>query len=414
MSSADWRQHKSVEGKMKKSGVASFGFTLILGVSLAIGPAQASGSGETPPTVSTPAVDPSDPIAAYRAYEAAVNAGNLQEAATQAHRAWQLAETKWGDTQANTASLAYKAAWSAALIGKGSDRIDAAQRAVNLAALGKDTYTSDDAKFLLAYAQFLALPNEERANNFEPLSVAARAVEGTWNDVLIIDALINSAYASVGYYRGHKTIDLADRALAAITRLKPDDNTQKAVAYNLRGQGRIFTRRNSDEARADFVQARVLYGPMRRTDDTTWGHLAAWEAAAQAVVHSNVAAGERTGSRISRQSGRPIRLNEAQTRAIYGGDFSACDQVKRKHSVGSSVQYPQGAIHRGIVAGIVVRTDIAPDGTTQNVRLLGAVPGQRFGESAVRGVRTWHYEVPEGTPAKCMFDRDIYLSFSIG
>jgi TonB family protein len=399
---------------MRKSELVSLGLSLIMGASLMIGPAQASGSGETPTTVSASAVDPADPIAAYRAYEAAVNAGNLQDAATQAHRAWQLAETKWGATRANTASLAFNAAWSAALIGKGPERIDAAQRAVDLAELGKDAYPADDAKFLLAYARFLALPTEERANNFEPLSVAARAVEGTWNDFLIIDALVNSAYASVGYSRGRKTMDLADRALAVITRLKPDDNNQKAVAYTLRGQGRLFTRRDYDEAMADFVQARVLYGPMRRTDDTTWGHLAAWEAAARSLGLSNNEVGERTGTRIARRSGRPISLDEAQTRAIYGDDYSKCDQVKRKTSIGSSVQYPQEAINRGIVAGIVVRTDIGADGRTQNVRLLGAVPGQMFGEAALRGVRTWRYEVPEGTPAKCMVDRDVYMSFAIG
>jgi hypothetical protein len=239
-----------------------------------------------------------DPLVFYRAYNDAVNAGRLQDAASNATRAWQAAETKWGASNPNTAGLAFNAAWSAALVDKSPERLDAAKRAVELAPTATASYSPEEARFLLAYAEYFSVETKDRPAEAPKLAAAAQAVENTWGDYLIVNALINAASMSAGPRRGRSTISIAERALVAIDRLAPNDGNFRALALLARAQGRLSANIDQEEAVADLIQARVAYGPMRAVDDKTWGSLAAWEMASRSVVASLNNFQQTTGSRL--------------------------------------------------------------------------------------------------------------------
>jgi hypothetical protein len=368
--------------------------------------------------VTNPSIN-TDPIVAYNAYNEAVNAGKLADAARFATEAWQLGEAKWGSNSANTAGLAFNAAWSAALVGKSVERMDAARRAVELAPIATSSYSAQEAQFLLAYAEFFAADTNGRQAAARKLSAAALPVEGTWNDYLIINALVTSANLGSGRNYGRETIAIADRALAAIDRLSPNDTENRALAYLARAQGRLTAGIDREEALADVIQARVAYGPMRGVDDTSWGVLAAWEIAINSVLITTANIEMTTGTRVAPRSSRSLQMTPEQGKRV---NFSPndeltnpveCTGIVRIKRIGDEVIYPPSAINDYRVAGVLLRVNLNPDGSVVAPRLLGAVPAGAFADNAVRAISTWRYTIPANTPAACLKDKDVGVSFVI-
>jgi tetratricopeptide (TPR) repeat protein len=375
---------------------------------------------QTPSLVSVSSTSTnSDPLVAYNAYNEAVNAGKLPEAATFGNLAWQLAEAKWGSSNPNTAGLAFNAAWSSALIGKSAERIDAARRAVELAPIATASYSVQEAQFLLAYGEYFAADQNGRLVAARKLSAAAQPVEGTWNDFLIINALISSANMGVGSNFGRATIAVADRALAVIDRLAPNDTTNRALAYLARGRGRLTAGIDREEAVADFVQARLAYGPMRGVDDLSWGTLAAWETASRSVLTTINNFLQTTGSRIASRTRRALDMTPEQLKLIYAEATDdplnplKCEGVRRDPSVGENIKYPNGEANDYRVAGVVVRINLNSDGTVIAPRLLGAVPPGSFGTNAATAISGWKYIIPADTPAACLKNKEIIVNFVI-
>jgi hypothetical protein len=388
-----------------------------LAVAAIASPAMAQTSSSPPTAVIAPNTDP---LVAYRAYNQALETGTLEDAARYATQAWQLAEAKWGPTNPNTGGLAFNAAWSAALVGKSTERMDAAKRAVELVATSGDAYALPEAQFLLAYAEFFATDMKDRPKMAPKLAEATAPVEATWRDYLVVNALINAAVQGAVNGRGRATIRVAERTLVAIDRLTPTDNNSRALALLARAQGRLMARDDQEEAVADLIQARVLYGPMRSVDDSTWGSLAAWETASRSVVKTVDNFNQTTGSRIAPRTSRPMQMTADQMRIIYGKETVAelapvqCRSVVRRRKVGREISYPPGEARDLRVAGVVVRHDLDAQGRAVNVRLLGAVPPGPFCDNAMAAISTWVYTLPANAPTVCVKDRDISVSFVIG
>lgn len=370
-------------------------------------------------STSTSTSNNTDPMVPYRAYAAAVNSNNLADAARFGSEAWQLAEAKWGSTSANTAGLAYNAAWSAALAGKSSDRLDAAKRAVELAPIATESYSLQEAQFLLAYAEFFAIEQKDRDKAAPKLAAAALPVEATWNDYLLINALVNAAIMGSDRSRGGSTIAIADRALSAIDRLNPNDGNSRSLALLARAQGRLSQESDLEEAVADLIQARVAYGAMRTADDRTWGKLAAWEVASRSFLTTTENLRFTTGSRLTLRTKRPLDMTPEQAAIVFqrAGSLDIvegqCEGVKRINRVGDDIAYPTGEASNLRVAGVVIRFDLDATGNVINPRLLGAVPEGRFSDNAMRAIRTWRFALPANANPQCLKDKDISFSFTI-
>jgi TonB family protein len=402
-----------------KSGLIVLAVSLLQSTSIAQTNNSQAASASQPVAYAMATTSDVDPIALYKSYDEAVNANRLTDAARFANDAWQAAEAKWGAGNPNTGALAYNAAWSAALIGKSADRVDAARRAIALITPTTAAYTAKDAQFLLAYGEFFATPEGDRAAAAPKLAAAASEVEATWGDFLIVNALVSSANVGATSGRSRATIETADRALATIERLTPNDTNSRVMALFARAKGRLLSGRARDEAVADLVQARVAYGPMKVVDDKTWGALAAWELAIRSVVRTAQINQTYTGTRISTATQRPVDMTPEQYKIVTANPFSPpkisgqCDGVTRNMRIGNDIAYPVGAANEFQVAGVIIRTDLNADGSTTNTRLLGAVPAGAFGENALRAVSTWKYSMPEGAPSVCRSDRDISVNFII-
>lgn len=360
-----------------------------------------------------------DPLAAYKSYNEALDAGRIREAAGFAAQAWQAAEAKWGASNGNTAGLAYNAAWSSALIGKSAERLDAARRAVELAPGATQSYSLQEAQFLLGYAEYFATDAKDRPRAAAKLAQAALPVENTWEDFLVVNALVSAAFSGASVAQGRTTIAIAERALVALERVSPNDSENRVLALFARAQGRLISRTDQAEAVADLIQARVSYGRMRNPDDKGWGALAAWETAARSVVMSNNSSFSQTGSRISPRTSRPLKLTEEQERIINApleanGQDVDCEGVKRDRRVGADIQYPPGAARNFEVAGVILRHDMDVNGRVINARLLGAVPAGEFGEQALQAVRGWKYELPVNLPSQCLIGKNVSVNFVLG
>ncbi|MFN8732785.1 MAG: hypothetical protein ACK5ZD_06445, partial [Hyphomonadaceae bacterium] len=243
-----------------------------------------------------------DPMIAYRAYDQAVAEGKLTDAAAYAQVAWKNAETTWGPTNANTAGLAFNAAWSLALIGKAPEGLEPAKRAVELAEVGAKAYQASEAQFLLAYAEFEAAEKGEQRKKLDVLDKAAKALEASWCDMLVADALIKASILASVTAQSTKGANLAERSLAEVTRLSPNQNDRLSMVYLARALSKLADKRTMRAAYEDIVKARVLYGQKKAPEDRTWGMLSAWEMVARGLIQSTSGSSEVVGTRIGRPS----------------------------------------------------------------------------------------------------------------
>ncbi|OYU75381.1 MAG: hypothetical protein CFE32_14520, partial [Alphaproteobacteria bacterium PA3] len=230
-----------------------------------------------PSSADSPNPSSTDPMVSYRAYDQAVAEGKLTDAAVHAQEAWKRAEAAWGPTNPNTAGLAFNAAWSLALVGKAPDGMDAAKRAVELADVGAKAYKANEAQFLLANAELRAAPDRQKRQKAEALGEAAKAVEGSWGDTLIVDALVESSITLSTMGRSKMGAELAARSATELDRLLPNDQPRRAMTLLARAVSQLADQDKVPSAYSDIIDARLAYGKMRRPDDAMWGMLSAWE-----------------------------------------------------------------------------------------------------------------------------------------
>jgi hypothetical protein len=356
-----------------------------------------------------------DPMIAYRAYDQAVAEGKLTDAAAYAQVAWKNAETTWGPTNANTAGLAFNAAWSLALIGKAPEGLEPAKRAVELAEVGAKAYQASEAQFLLAYAEFEAAEKGEQRKKLDVLDKAAKAVEGSWGDMLVADALIKASILASVTAQNTKGANLAERSLAEVTRLSPNQNDRLSMVYLARAISKLADKRTMRAAYEDIVKARVLYGQKKAPDDRTWGMLSAWEMVARGLIQSTSGSSEVVGTRIGRPSSEPRKYTDEESAKVFTKRPAECDGISKlkRRPVGRDIEPMRVSYFSVNLGGVHAVIDLGPDGRVLNPRVTGVVPDQSYAEATLKGISTWQYELPANAPAACLKDYNITVVFSM-
>ena len=382
---------------------ASFlvGFSLIAG---AFGPAGA----ET--------ADPkaqSDPLVAYTAYTQAIKAGKVVEAAQQAQVAWQQAELAWGKT-ANTAGLAYNAAWSLALIGKAKEGLPAAQRAVELAPLAAESSMAAEAQFLLANAEFDAANLDNKSRKAEAVDIAAKAVEGSWGDMLVADSLVKASINLSSSGKPRKGAELVERSFAEVQRINPNDQDRVAMVNLARAVSKLSFRDKLPTAYEDIIKARLAYGQRRTANDTTWGTLSAWQLVVAGLLKATGKPVLVTGSRIKNRDAEANELTEEEVAKIYT-EVPECEGFSKfkRVRVGREIQPMRVGNFSVNLGGVHVLTDFTPDGRVVNPRVIGVVPDASYADASLKGISTWQYEIPANVPAICLKDYNITVVFTM-
>ncbi|WP_395777245.1 hypothetical protein [Aquidulcibacter sp.] len=355
-----------------------------------------------------------DPMIAYRAYDQAVADGKLVDAAAYAQVAWKNAETTWGPTNANTAGLAFNAAWSLALIGKAPEGLEPAKRAVELAEVGAKAYKAPEAQFLLAYAEFEAATTRQLPKKAQAIDVAAQAVEGAWGDMLVADALLRASIHFSVTGRSSLGAKLAERSAAEVQRLNPKDVDRLALVNLARAVSKLSDQNKLLVAYEDILKARVAYGPMRQSDDPTWGALSAWQMVVNGLIQATNSANGGTASRIKWSRSEPRDMTEEEVAKVMSPkpECAGFTKFKRKR-VGRDIEPMQVGYFTVNLGGVQVLTDLAPDGKVIRPRVIGAVPDSSYGEATLNGISTWQFDLPANVPAPCLKDYDISVVFTM-
>lgn len=382
--------------------------SLIVCGSLAIAqPVQSSSSA----AIANPS---NDPLVFYRAYEAASQQGDAVAAYEAVVLAWQTGERVWPSDNPNLPGMAFTAAWSAALLGKPVERIDAARRAVALAPLARGFYTLPEAEFVLAYADYFSTPQGERRRVGEKLAAAALPIEGTWEDFMLAKALVN---ASAVVPNGRQSLEIANRALVAIERTKPNDTSYKALALMARAQGRLAVGDNRDEALADMIEARIAYGPMRATNDSIWDQLLVWKAGIGSITRQIPSTGRAPSPTVSRSTNRPLEITPSQLLILdrrpgnNGQNSVQCERLVRDRSVGDSFDAIFSRQTNPTSAAFVFRYDLDSGGKAVNPYLAAAAASSNsLGARSLRALSSWKFIIPAGTPPSCLKQQYFVMS----
>lgn len=355
-----------------------------------------------------------DPMIAYRAYDQAVAEGKLTDAAAYAQVAWKNAETTWGPTNANTAGLAFNAAWSLALIGKAPEGLEPAKRAVELAEVGAKAYQASEAQFLLAYVEFEAATTRQLPKKAQAIDVAAQAVEGTWGDMLVADALLRASIHFSVTGRSSLGAKLAERSAAEVQRLNPKDVDRLALVNLARAVSKLSDQDKLLVAYEDILKARIAYGPMRQSDDPTWGALSAWQMVVNGLIQATNSSNEGTASRIKWSRSEPRDMTEEELAKVMSPrpECAGFTKFKRKR-VGRDIEPMQVGYFTVNLGGVQVLTDLAPDGRVIRPRVIGAVPDSSYAEATLNGISTWQFDLPANLPATCLKDYDISVVFTM-
>lgn len=354
-----------------------------------------------------------DPMVAYRAYDQAVAEGKLAEAAVHAQTAWKNAEAAWGPKNANTAGLAFNAAWSLALVGKAPQGMDAAKRAVELADVGAKAYKASEAQFLLAFAELQAAPVGQRRQKAEALDSAAQAIEGSWGDTLIVDSLVEASITLSTMGRSKKGAELAARSATELDRLLPNDQSRRALTLLARAVSKLADIDKVPSAYSDAVDARLAYGKMRRPDDAMWGMLSAWELVIRGIHEAGRGSRSTIGTNIMRDRYklREITPEEYAQLEVF---LPECHDLKFTRRKGAEKIEPNPIGGFSInLGGVHIKTDLSPAGDVLNPRVIGVVPDARYSEASLKAISTWKYDLPPNVPATCLKDFDIRVIFTM-
>jgi len=355
-----------------------------------------------------------DVMIAYRAYDQAVAEGKLTDAAAHAQVAWKNAETTWGPSNANTAGLAFNAAWTLALIGKAPDGLVPAKRAVELAEVGAKAYKASEAQFLLAFVEFETATTSQVPKKAQAIDLAAKAVEGSWGDMLVADALLRASIHFSVSGKSSQGAKLAERSAAEVQRLNPKDVDRLALVNLARAVSKLSDQNKLLVAYEDILTARVTYGPMRQPDDPTWGALSAWQMVVNGMIQTTNSSNQGTASRIKWSRSEPRDMTEVELAKVMTPKPECADfkKFKRKR-VGRDIEPMQVGYFTVNLGGVHVLTDLAPDGRVIRPRVIGAVPDSSYAEATLKGISTWQFDLPANVPATCLKDYNITVVFAM-
>ena len=352
-----------------------------------------------------PTSSETDPMIAYRAYNVSIEAGDIATAANEAQKAWRAAEVKWGASNANTAALAYNAAWANELAGKPDIALEPARRAVELAPNAKNSYKLEDAEFLRANAEYNLASPEQKLRLTGQFASIAKKVASDWNDTLIISALNSISSNYLELERPGNAKDIANLALLQIRRLNLETQFIEAITMFNRGRANMFLR-NYKESVSDIIDARILYGASETEDDLAWGKLAAWHYAAKALAVSNSLREQDSAPKPESKlvlasnefrgmTSEEFRITMPKETECKTGDFL------RDTQFGTNISFPDDQQRNGIVAGVLIKFDLSENGAVENARIIGAVPSEGFGASSLSAVSKWRYNLSPNISAQC-------------
>lgn len=341
--------------------------------------------------------DAQEPLAHYRAYEKALDAGDLASAAREARAAWEAAEQELGDHRVS-AVLAYNYGTLVAFEEPVSAR-DALLRAHQLQEEGLAELEEAELRLYLAFTEFAVSGYERREAN--RLRKALEAVEeqesGPVADRSAMWLRLASQDVADGQYR--KALKSAAAAEAAVRSEVPDDYRSLAHTILIGGVARLVPAPRNEKtvqaAHNEFVRAQRLFPPQSDLDnfDPLLAQVLAWDAAADAALVTLGRDNYRDHQGARQKESPPVPETFAYQQES-GIDCQPVEWAEREPP-----RFPSRELRRGSIGAVFVGYRLGDDLRVRDARVLAEVPVEAFGDAALSAMSDWRAsELPAGGP----------------
>lgn len=362
-------------------------------------------------------------LAEYKLYNEALAAGDAASAEAHGHAAWQAAEAELGDHNL-TAILAYNYG-NLVVFTSPSKAGPALQRAQELREAGVADLPAPDLALRIAYTEFAAEENAKDKRGELRAILMSDAVKSLPPSEDLGRMWLRLASADVGAEDYGEALLSAEIAEAAFTALGQSQNTRRAQALLLSGIATMFQNKAmSDDilvANKIFVKAGKLFQPQRdiATFDRTLAEIFAWNNTAAAMLTSKYkfqddGSKPKTGTRIKlnipeSDISDPTQFSPFDYDAVFPGSKSS-DECNIEWAERKPPKYPT---RKGYVGSALVGYRLTADLGVADPVILAEVPGEVFGEAAVKSMDNWrlaHAPVPE---SGCTENRLTVFTFII-
>jgi len=324
----------------------------------------------------------------YKAYNEALDSGDLPAAADHAQAAWRAAEREMGDNQ-TTAILAYNFA-NLIYYSRPADAIAPLNRVIALTGEGHEIFGAEAPVVMLAYVE--ASADEKSLGKKKALRriLEEKEAAGAPPNLLAARAWLHIAYDEMRrkkYERAEKSTAFAIRHYRDF---QPSMPREAAGALITGGVARVAgrSRNNTDliEAAQFFDEATGLFPPQVsiETFDPLLAAAIAWQAATWSAAQSDNSGGSGIGSRVIKKAPDLDRTSNVTWDPPKPEGGCVLDWEKR-----DLPSFPESDLNKGYLGAVLVGFHI--DGLRiSGGRMLAEVPERsRFGEVALEATADW-------------------------
>jgi hypothetical protein len=356
----------------------------------------------------------------YRAYTAALEAGDKEAAARHGYAAWQAAETELGEHEL-TAVLAYNYG-QLVLFSDTQRAAEALKRASAIHQAGIAALPETELQLYLAFTDFAL---NKKVNRFRKnlrdalLAVEQEGVDPT-PDIAAMWLFLASGDLEDRNYEEAKTN--AAKAAAAIETAAPNQKRELASALLVRAVATILADTESEkgilEANRLLVDASRLF-PVQEsieTFDPMLGQIMAWNYAADALFHTNESYENYVGRATRIRLNSREDLTPVDDHGFLSFDYDEIfDKQLPMEECGIEWEerkppsYPTKALNRGYVGAVMIGYHLEA-GKVRNPIIISEVPRAEFGEVALKSTADWRLKKTPSDHPDCR--ENFVTSFS--
>lgn len=339
----------------------------------------------------------------YQAYQAAFARGDVANALSHGHAAWQAAESELGDHD-TTAVLAFNYARLAFTHPDSAITAERAYaRAMALTEAGKAEFDLSELAIALAEVQLYLRPDDRQQQR--QLAAVLRARLQAKAPPSDVSAHAWRSLARVQMDRGAmgQAMESADQAADEAAKLTVPDTLLQRDALVLAGMARLALHRGGrgrdrlQEAADLLERAIALYPP--QTDIDSFDRSLATALLLRESISS------------LKRSGRRGKYEEAPgAQGLIPVDHSRYAHCPDPTIHRVPVSFPREALQDGVVAAVLVGIDFGETAVDRVVVLAEPSKGG-FGEAAIKAIERWTIE--PGVPEECRTNLFQIVSFSI-
>ncbi|NOX94648.1 MAG: hypothetical protein GXP04_05995 [Alphaproteobacteria bacterium] len=343
-------------------------------------------------------------ITEYKAYMAALDAGDRDAAARHSKAAWEAAEQALGDHQL-TAILAFNYAQQV-FISDPEAALIALRRADALVQIGLVELPETELRLYTAYAEYAINDRSKEARALREALIAAENLnpdEVTMDEASMWFLLSQRDMIRKNYRRA---IESADEAEAIINNLDPDNVDFMMRVLLIRGVAKLMpTPLSTDDiidSHFDLDRAYWLPPPQKDFEsfDPTFARIIAWHATTYSVM-------------ASMAKYEPLKSSSNGPRPIFETDIDAPEDCGIEWETRIPPKYPRKELANGYIGAVIVIFDISDTGNILHPRILSEVPTKKFSKIVLQSAESWRIKTMPIDHPSCRLNLRSVFAFTL-